>query len=95
MGPEMTAHRIATRHDWIVLEPMSLNDWLVIDRGQEFLTGDGVIGHIQVFLGIYEALSKSAPLERNFFDNLDSAIDSFTPWPAAAGEASSEILKHA
>jgi hypothetical protein len=78
----VSTHRIPTRHDWIMLEPLSLNDWLVVDRGQEFLTGDGVIGHIQVFLGIFEALNKNAPLERSFFDNLESAIDSFAPWPA-------------
>lgn len=65
-----------------MLEPLSLHDWLVVDRGQEFLTGDGVIGHIQVFLGIWEALNKNTPLERSFFANIEGAIDSFAPWLA-------------
>jgi hypothetical protein len=69
-------HRITTRHEGIALEPQSLTDWLVIDSAA---AGD-VVGHIQLFLGVYEVLTKAAPLERGFYDTLHSAIDSFAPW---------------
>jgi hypothetical protein len=73
----------ATQYDWLTLEPLPFRDWLVTDEGQRQLTGDGVIGHIQLFHGRYETLHLSAPLEREFYDSLESAVDSFAPHFAA------------
>ena len=76
----MITHRIATQHDWIRLEPLSIRDWLVIDTGQEALIGDGIIGHVQLLGGQYETLRTTEPLERTFFGSLDAAIESFVPF---------------
>ncbi|CAN5380844.1 hypothetical protein BH09ACT1_BH09ACT1_24810 [soil metagenome] len=76
----MPERQITTEYDWLVLEPLSMDDWLVVDRGQEAITGDGTIGHIQHFLGMYEALRRSDPLGRYFYGDLESAVDSFAPW---------------
>jgi hypothetical protein len=73
-----------TDYDWMVLEPLAHNDWLVIDRDQATLTGDGVIGHIQLLFGVYETLNRSDPLGRSFFETLDSAVEYFAPWPRNA-----------
>jgi hypothetical protein len=69
----------ATQYDWLTLEPLPFGDWLVNDEGQRQLTGDGVIGHIQLFQGRYETLHLSAPLEREFYDSLETAVNSFAP----------------
>jgi hypothetical protein len=74
----MHPNRIPTVHDWILLEPQSANHWLVIDRSREFLSGDGLVGRIQMMRGIYEAIG-AEPGERRFFDSLDSAVGSFVP----------------
>jgi hypothetical protein len=76
----MPERQITTKYDWLVLEALSMDDWLVVDRGQEAITGEGTIGHIQHFLGMYEALRRSEPLGRFYYGDLDSAIDSFVPW---------------
>lgn len=76
----MPERQISTTYDWLTLEPLSMDDWLVIDSGQEAITGDGIIGHIQHLLGMYEALRLSDPLGRFYFSDLDSAIESFAPW---------------
>jgi hypothetical protein len=75
----VNSHSIPTRYEWLSLEPISAGNWLVTDIEEHRLTGDGVIGHIQLFLGIFETLRRNAPLERHFFDSLASAVDSFAP----------------
>jgi hypothetical protein len=70
--------------DWMLLEPLSDHDWLVVDLGQEALTGTGVIGHIQYLSGAYEALDLSDPLGRSFFDSFDCAAQYFAPRSRAA-----------
>ncbi len=83
----MNSHSIPTRYEWLSLEPISAGNWLVTDIEEHRLTGDGVIGHIQLFLGIFETLRRTAPLERHFFDSLASAVDSFAPSIDAADTA--------
>lgn len=47
------------------LEPLSLTDWLVIDTDEALLTADdGVIGHIQYLLGLYEVVQRADPYWR-------------------------------
>jgi hypothetical protein len=79
----MINRSIPTRHEWIILEPLSDSDWLVIDRGQEKLIGDGVIGHIQALHGRFETLRLSEPLGREYYDKLDDAVDSYAPWESS------------
>lgn len=73
----MVTYNIPTQHEWLSLEPLSETDWLVTDEGQLLLTGDGVIGHIQYFLGVYRVLKRSEPHGRSFFDTRESAVESF------------------
>jgi hypothetical protein len=72
--------RAATDYPWMSLERLSQSDWLVIDGDQTKLTGDGVIGHIQLLLGLYETLHLAAPLDRSFYGTLKDAVESFAPW---------------
>lgn len=83
----MPERQIATKYRWLVLEPLSMDDWLVIDLGQESIIGDGVIGHVQHFVGMYEALRRSDPLGRYFYGDLASAVDSFVPVDALVPQA--------
>ena len=79
-----TRRQISTRYSWMRLEPLSLNDWLVIDTEQAALTGDGVIGHIQYLFGLYEVLSRREPTGRAYFESLNFAVDSFATESQAA-----------
>lgn len=91
----MITHRIATQHDWIRLEPLSIRDWLVIDTGQEALIGDGAIGHVQLLGRQYETLRTTEPLERTFFGSLDAAIESFVPFGMRVAGIESRTLTSA
>lgn len=61
----MNSHGILTPYEWLSLEPVSAGNWLVADLGEHRLTGDGVIGLIQLFLGIFETLRRNARLGGN------------------------------
>lgn len=78
---------IPTDYDWMSLEPLAQDEWLVIDRDQTALTGDGVIGHIQLLSGVYKTLKVSEPRTRSLFGTLDSAVEHFAPWPRSGNPA--------
>ena len=69
----------STAHDWILLEQMAFNDWLIIDLGQQRLVGDGAIGRVRCTEGIFTATRFVAPTEVESFATLHLAIDAFAP----------------